>query len=90
MNEKEDLRLIAQQLNIARQAIEEAMKIADRKGLYFRWEVPFTVWRGGDGNGMGGYYYGKGSPEREKASQKDYPEYGEPGNDGWLPSNQSC
>jgi hypothetical protein len=79
-------KLIAEQLEIARNAIKKAMKLADKYGQTFRWEPPALCH--GEGTHMGGYYYGEGN-ERRPASFKEWT-YGDPHEDGWLPSNQSC
>jgi hypothetical protein len=79
MKEKIALQRIEQQLTLAKQAIWEAMSIADQNGMSFHWEPPAPL--RGEGTHMGGTYYGKTHPNRKELD--DFQE-------GWLPSNQSC
>lgn len=77
--------LIAEQLEIARDAIKKAMKLADKYGQTFRWEPPSMFH--GEGTHMGGSYYGEGNERRKNPEDR---ECGDPFEDGWLPSSHSC
>lgn len=81
---KHKMQLIEHELQKAKDAIKKAMEIADENDLVFKWEPP--AMDHGEGSGMGGWYHGKGTPQRTPEGSG----YGEPGPDGWLASSRSC
>lgn len=75
LDKQEAAKLIAEQIEIAQNAINLAQQIADQTGSIFEW--------GGPKYGMGGTYYGEGWNDSSCWEESD-------SESGWRSSSEFC